>query len=113
MAALDCLKLDDLIILKINGSLTAEEIAQVEQPFAVLTAQPGARIVVDLTNVEIVTTPALSMFIAAANHAKHSGGKLVFTHATPPVRDILHRLRLSAILITVPGLDEAIAQARA
>ena len=112
MADLNCTKLDDLTILKINGSLTSEELAQVERPFGEFTAQPGARIVVDLTNVEIVTTPALSMFIAAANQAKHSGGKIVFTQATPPVRDVLRRLRLSSILVTVPGLDDAIAQAR-
>ncbi len=112
MAALNCHRLDDLTILKIDGSLTSEELAQVEQPFAELTAQPGARVVVDLTNVAIVTTPALSMFIAAANIAKHTGGKLVFTQATPPVRDVLQRLRLSSVLHTVQGIDEAIAQAR-
>ena len=86
---------------------------QVEEPFSAVTRRPGARVVVDLTGVDIVTTLALSMFIAAANLAKQSGGEVVFTEATPPVRDTLRRLRLTSVLITIPGLQEAITHVRA
>jgi anti-anti-sigma factor len=112
MATLDCQNMNDLIVLKLKGALTSEELFQVEKPFEQATSRPGVRAVVDLTGVDIVTTPALSMFIAAANHAKNSGGKIVFTQATPPVRDILRRLRLTQVLTTVPGLDDAIAAAK-
>ncbi|HEX2972972.1 MAG TPA: STAS domain-containing protein [Tepidisphaeraceae bacterium] len=105
--------LDDLIILKLKGILTSEEVREVEEPFVNITDRPGARVVVDLGDVQMVTTPALSMFIAAAHRAKQSGGKLVFTQAKPPVSEILERLRLDAVLTTMPNLREAISQARA
>ncbi len=74
---------------------------------------PAPRVVVDLTNVNIVTTPVLSMFIAAASAAKEQGGHIIFTESPPPVRDILRRLRLTSVLRTVQGLQEAIKQVRA
>jgi anti-anti-sigma factor len=112
MANLERLELDDLIILKLSGSLTTEGLENVEAPFEEATHKPGARVVVDLTAVEIVTTPALSMFLSAASVAKQSGGRLIFTESQPPVRDVLRRLRLHAVLRTVPGLTEAIKEAR-
>lgn len=112
MASLERVDLDNLTILKLKGSLTSEELESLEEPFASITQRPGARVVIDLTGVEMVTTPALSLFVAAATSAKRSGGKVVFTETTPPVRDVLQRLRLHSILQTVPGLEEAITRAR-
>ncbi|MGE5608030.1 MAG: STAS domain-containing protein [Bacillota bacterium] len=103
---------DGLTVLKLKGMLTSEEVHEVEMPFLSIADRPGARVVVDLGEVEMVTTPGLSMFIAAASRAKQSGGKLVFTEAKPPVSEILDRLRLNTVLTTVPTLDQAISQAR-
>jgi anti-anti-sigma factor len=113
MAGMDRSDVDNVTILKLTGSLVLDEIEQVEKPFEAVTHRPGVRVVVDLTGVEMVTTPALSMFIAAANEARHNGSTLIFTESTPPVRDVLRRLRLSTVLRTVSGLEEAINQAKA
>jgi anti-anti-sigma factor len=113
MASIEQYDLEDLTILKLRGSLTSDGLDQIEQPFEAATHRAGARIVVDLTNVDIVTTPALSMFIAAASSAREQGGHLIFTESPPPVRDILRRLRLTSVLTTVQGLEEAIKQVRA
>ena len=113
MASIERVDLDNLTILKLKGSLTSEGLETVEEPFSHITQRPGARIVIDLTSVDMVTTPALSMFVAAAASAKKSGGKVIFTETTPPVRDVLQRLRLHSVLQTVPGLEEAITRARA
>lgn len=112
MAAIDCIDLNDVTVLKLKGSLTSDELPAVEEPFSTITHRPGARVVVDLSAVEMVTTPALSMFIAAANSIRNSGGKIVFTDSPPLVRDILKRLRLHSVLTTIPGLDDAINHVR-
>jgi len=112
MASLDQFDLEDLTILKLRGSLNAEGIAQVEADFNKATGRQGARVVVDLTSVDMVTTPAISMFIAAANTVRASGGRLIFTESPPPVHDILRRLRLHSVLETVCGLQEAIDRIR-
>src|SRR5262245_55445585 len=112
MVTLERIEMDELTVVKLKGSLTNEGLEQVERSFEAVTGRPGARTVVDLTGVEMVTTPALSMFIAAANQAKSTGGRIIFTETRPPVRDVLKRLRLHSILETVPGLEHAIDAAR-
>jgi anti-anti-sigma factor len=112
MATLERTELGDVTVLKLKGSLTMEGLEQVQDQFQELTRRPGAHMLVDLTEVEMVTTPALSMFLAAASTVKNSGGRLIFTESRPPVRDILKRLRLHSVLTTVPGYEEALGEAR-
>lgn len=111
-ATLEQIDLDGLVILKLKGSMTTEGLAQVNRQFEEITHRPGVRAVVDLTHVDIITTPAISMFIAAASSAAHSAGRIVFTESPPPVRDVLRRLRLHSVLTTVSGLVEAIKAVR-
>ena len=113
MATCERVDQGNVTILRLKGALTGEGLEQVQQPFEQVTHAKGARVVVDLTEVAMVTTPAISMFIAAALAARETGGRVVFTESQPPVRDILKRLRLHAILHTVPGIAEAITEARA
>jgi anti-anti-sigma regulatory factor len=68
--------------------------------------------VVDLSGVDIVTTPAISMFLAATVLVKRSGGRIIFTRSQPPVSQVLQRLKLHGVLQTALNLDEAIAQVR-
>ena len=112
MTSLERSDMDGLTIFRFNGSLNSEGLEQVETPFEAAVHQPGLRAVVDLSNVNMVTTPALSMFIAASQSAKESGGRLVFAHAVPHVRQVVERLRLQRVLHTVEGLDEAMQAAR-
>jgi anti-anti-sigma factor len=112
MGTLERVDLDGVTVLKLVGSLNSEGLEAVEPLFKNITHQPGVRTVVDLTGVDIVTTPAISMFLDAAKVAKTKGGRIVFTESRPPVRDMLKRLRLHSVLHTVTGLDQAIATAR-
>ena len=112
MTSLQQTEIDGLTVVKLIGPLNSEGLEAVEAPFESVVNRPGIRAVVDLTNVDIVTTPALSMFISAATTARRSGGKVVFTQAAPPVRDVLQRLRLESVLQTIPGLDDALKAAK-
>ena len=101
-----------LDVIGITDHDSMEGLEEVQDQFQEITRRPGCHTLVDLTEVEMVTTPALSMFLAAASTAKNSGGRLIFTESRPPVRDILKRLRLHSVLHTVPGYEEALAEAR-
>ncbi len=112
MATLERTDLGDVTVVKLKGSLTMEGLDLIEPEFARITHRPNCHTLIDLTEVEMVTTPALSMFLAAASAAKQSGGRLIFTESRPPVRDILKRLRLHSVLHTIAGYEEALAEAR-
>jgi anti-anti-sigma factor len=112
MAYMSQTERDGVTILRLTGSMTSEALEQVESNFHEITHRPGMRVVVDLTSVDLVTTPALSMFVSAATFAKQNGGVVVFTESQPPVRDVLRRLRLHTVLRTVPGFESALRQAQ-
>ena len=112
MTKMEKIEVDGLTIFRFDGPLNQEGLEEVEASFESALRRPGVRGVVDLTHVEMVTTPALSMFISAAAAARESGGKLVFTESTPPVRDVLKRLRLHNVLETIEGLEEAMSTVR-
>jgi anti-anti-sigma factor len=116
MITLDQSKSDGITVLRLEGSLTQAEVAQIEQQFLEATsARPGAappRTVVDLTNVDLITTPAIAMFLAAVRPAEQAGGRVVFSGARKMINDVLHRCRLDAVFTIVPTVQEAIQKAR-
>jgi anti-anti-sigma factor len=109
MADFNQIERDGLTVLQFRGSLNATGLEQIEQSFARLARQQGARVLVDLAAVDILTTPAISMFIAATRTANRHGGRIVFTQSNPRVADVLHRLRLDAVLRTIPSFEEAVS----
>ena len=100
-------------VVRLRGSLAGEGTAQIAEAFERAVGEPAARVVVDLSGVDLVTTPALSMFVAAANRARDTGGRVVFTGAVPHVRGLLERLRLTLVLHTADGLEQGLAEAGA
>lgn len=103
---------EGVTVLTLHGSLTVEGTAQIAPQFESAARQPGARVVVDLSGVDILTTPALSMFVAAASDARDSGGRIVFAAAGPNVRALLERLRLTLVLHTADDMEQAMAEVR-
>ena len=99
-------------VLRISGSLNHEGVEPVETPFESATPA-GARVVVDLSEVDMMTTPGIAMLIAASKRVEGSAGKFVVTGAKGFVADLLHRCRLDTVLTLVPSAGEATDVARA
>ena len=112
MASIQQTDNDGLTILKFQGNLTESTLADIEDAVGHVARRQGARVIVDLAGVELLTTPAIAMFIAAARSARQHGGRIVFTQSNPRVADVLHRLHLEAILHTVADFEQALGQMR-
>lgn len=112
MATLNQTEQDGLTILTVTGSLVPADLDQIEDSFGRIARQPNVRVVVDLAGVDIVTTPAISMFIAASRTAQRHGGRIVFTQSNPRITDVLHRLRLDSILQTAPEFEQAVTKVK-
>ena len=98
-------------VVKITGSLNQHGVDTVESPFSEVTGL-SRRMVVDLSNVDVVNTPAIAMFLGAHRAMKHAGGRLIFTGIQGMVGDILSRCRLDTVLTIVPDMDEAVEWAK-
>ena len=104
--------LDGVTVLHFVGSLTQEEVSTIEPSFKASLGGSSPRIVIDLAEVDAVTTPAISMFLSASRTAEKAGGKVIFTGVRGLIADILHRCRLDAILTIATSMDAALQRAR-
>ena len=94
-------------VVRIRGSLNQHGVDTVESAFSRATGTSD-RIVVDLSEVDVVNTPAIAMFLGRHREARQTGGRLVFTGVQGMVQDLLRRCRLDSVLTIVPQLGDAI-----
>ena len=100
-------------VLKLNGSLTYDQIRLVQREFETATHDSPGAVVVDLSNVDMLTTPAISMFLAAARELKDGGRKIIVSGPQPRVGEILKRLRLDNLLPVCSTVEEGVERTSA
>ncbi len=111
MATLDRADVDGVRVLRLAGSLTQQGVQSMEPAFE--DALPdGARAVVDLREVDLITTPGITLMLAATQRLRRTGGRVVFTAASGVVLDLLHRCRLDEVLELAKSEPEAFERAR-
>jgi anti-anti-sigma factor len=108
MANLERTDVDGVTVLKLKGSLDQKELLDVEKSFHDATHRDGAAVILDLSLVDFLTTPAISMFLDAARALKTSGGRIVATGPQPRVDQVLKRLRLESLLPVVASIPEGV-----
>lgn len=110
MANLERNDVGGVTVLRLNGSLNQTELNDVEKSFRDATHQDGAAVVLDLSNVDFLTTPAISMFLDAAKSLKDTGGRIVAAGPQPRVGEVLKRLRLEMLLPVAGTVEEGVAR---
>lgn len=108
------LKIDNnegVTVIQLLGSLTAADVMEVEPEFKKVAMVPGARLVIDLSKVEMLATPAITMFMGAMMYQRSHGGKLIFTGTQGAIDRLLHICRLDLIMTIVHDPQAAVAQA--
>jgi anti-anti-sigma factor len=111
MACLESSLDDGVTVVRIAGSLNQQGVDAVESPFAQSTGG-SKRLVIDLSQVDLLNTPAIAMFLGAHRTMKHAGGRIIFTGVRGLVEDLLHRCRLDTVLTIVPDMREAVEWAK-
>ena len=111
MASIEQTDSDGVKVLRISGSLNQHGVDTIESAFVEATGSSG-RVVVDLTQVDMMNTPAIAMFLGAHRMVKQQGGRLIFTGVQGMVDDLLRRCRLDTVLTIVPGMKEAVEWAK-
>jgi anti-anti-sigma factor len=104
--------IDDVTVLHLSGSLTQDNIPLIESRLRLLTAHNSPRIVIDVNEVDAVTTPAITMFLTALRAAEATGGRVVFANVSGITGDIFTRCRLDVIFTMSGSVEEAVKLAR-
>ena len=112
MTTLDEQNLDGVRVLRISGSLTQQGVDQIGSAFEAAVPD-GTRAVVDLGEVDLITTPGLTLFISATQRMRNTQGRVVFTAAKGIVLDLIKRCRLDEVLEIEGDPTDAVEKAKA
>jgi len=111
MAQLQTSEQDGVTVLRLAGELTHEGVPQVERAF-VMTVSAANRLVVDLSAVNMITTPGITMLIAADRQVRRRNGKCVICGLHGNVQQVLlERCRLDVVLTLAPDVPAAVTVA--
>jgi anti-anti-sigma factor len=97
-------------MLRLSGSITQDGIDKLEPAFAAALPD-GTRAVVDLTEVDLITTPGLALIISTIKRLRSTRGRIVFTAPKSGVRELLRRCRLDEVLELAADRTEAVEKA--
>jgi len=100
---------NDIELVKVSGFLDAHTFEQLEEALNELFSQGRYRIIVDLTNVDYISSAGAGVFIAALSETQEKGGQIVLLNPTKGVLDVFDLLGLTQIFSVVKDRQEAVA----
>ena len=98
-------------VVRFDGALTGADVRDVEPKFNQIALVPGKRLVVDLSNVLMLNTPAITIFVGAVMFQRQHGGKLVFTGTEGTIDRLLRICKLDTVMCVVKDPAEALVEA--
>lgn len=106
---LDSKHFDELTVVSIAGSIDALTAAEVTKYLEQELEGDQARILVDLSGVEFMSSAGLRALLAALKQSRQKGGDLCLAAPKPGVERVLKMSGFTNILRTYPTVDEAVA----
>jgi anti-anti-sigma factor len=111
MVKLENQTVDGVRVVRVSGALNQQGVDVVENEFQAALPD-GARAVVDLADVDLITTPGIALIISASKRLRNTSGRVVFSAATGNVRELMRRCRLDEVLEFAGDRKEAVEKAK-
>ena len=96
-------------VLRPKGQVQTETADRLESEFQGPAVRAAKRVLVDLTEVDYVSSAGWGLFIAQLRTQRERAGDLRLCALRAPVREIFEMLQFQSVLQSYPGRDEAIA----
>jgi anti-sigma B factor antagonist len=103
----DCGK--GVVIIRLTGYLDAHTFERLEEAISELFSKSQYRLVVDLEQVEYISSAGAGVFIGALSEAHENKGNIVLMRPTPNVREVFDLLGLTQIFQVVDNANAALA----
>ena len=94
--------------IKVSGFLDAHTFEQLEEAINKQFSESRYKIIVDLTNVDYISSAGAGVFIAALSEAEENGGRIILLNPTKGVLDVFGLLGLTQIFEIVDSREEAL-----
>lgn len=99
-------------VIYVKARLLLHDHADLKERFERAVASGGRKFVVDLSAMDLVTTPFLGLLVSLKKKAAVAGGKLVLAGPSPYTHEILDLTRLSRVFDVHPDRASAVKQVR-
>jgi anti-sigma B factor antagonist len=98
---------DDVVEVKLSGRLDLDGSQKVGDEFARATSVRKLRIIVDLSEVDFITSVGIRLLLASARAQMKLGGKLLLAAPQPAVQRVLETSAIDQLIGVVPDLVSA------
>jgi anti-sigma B factor antagonist len=99
---------DNIMLIAIRGFLDAYTYGDLEQSINNLFNQKQYRLVVDMSNVDYISSAGAGVFIGAIGIAQENNGNIVIIRPKPGVKEVFDLLGLSQIFTITNNLESAL-----
>src|SRR5262245_33780182 len=112
MAKLSEETIDGVTVLHLAGSLTQDNVPNLEKRLKRLVDEDDLRAVIDIGKVDAITTPAITIFLSTVRALEQKGGKMIFANVQGIAGDIFSRCRLDVIFTMAGNVAAAVKAAK-
>ncbi len=99
----------DVDLVVVSGALDAHTFEQLDGVISNLFTQQRFRLVVDMTNVNYISSAGVGILISSANETEANGGRAVLLNPRREVMEVLDELGLAEMFVTATSQEEALA----
>jgi anti-anti-sigma factor len=102
----------EVAIVKLAGRLDSSAAQSAEENFAQLLGGASARLVIDMSRLEYISSAGLRVLLVAAKKVQQAQGKMVLFGLLPNVREVFSVTGFDRIFAIQADLDAAVAAVR-
>ncbi len=102
-------KQGEVTIIRLSGPLDGSDDGELVESVSGCLAQPGSRVVLDLSAVPYVNSRGLSQLVHITAQANLQEGRVVLARLTPFVASVLQATQLDRFLAVARTIDAAMA----
>jgi anti-sigma B factor antagonist len=100
-------KVEDIVLLKLNGLVDSGTAQFLEDKFNELTVQDNVKIVVDLQNVDYISSAGWGIFVGEIKGIRQRDGDIKLAGMRSDVREVFDLLEFNTLLTPYVSNDEA------
>ena len=101
--------LEDIIVLKLRGLVDSGTSQFLEDKFKELVAASSVKVVVDLQEVDYISSAGWGIFVGEIKGIRHLNGDIKLSSMRPDVREVFDLLEFNTLLTPYNSKEEALA----
>ncbi|MBN8572719.1 MAG: STAS domain-containing protein [Candidatus Kapaibacterium sp.] len=100
--------MENILLLAIEGRVDTNTAAEAEEAIITTIDNGAARLAVDFSGLDYVSSAGLRVFLLAAKKMKKTGGQMVLCGMKPIIKEVFDMSGFSALFIIVGTREEAL-----